>query len=391
MSAGQTTTVPSVMEGMRFDVLDALRGVCAVVVVLYHFQSSGLISNLPLVRNGWLFVDYFFVLSGFVIAHSYGGRIADRTVGVGRFMALRMGRIYPLHIAVLLGIIALEMLLIFGGDTIARYVSREPFTGSRDLAALVQNIFLLQSFGIPGGAGWNTPAWSIAAEMWTYLLFALVFLVKGRAMLIVTSLLAVTGLVFCVSTNDDLHITFNGGFLRCVFGFASGVLTYHAFRRWGAIGGTPWELAGLFFTVLYVCFAEGVLTFAAPFVFSAMIFVLASQRGIVSRVLEMGPFQFLGLLSYSIYMIHNFLHARLSEVLQVTGIVEISVNDVGVTRLEASPLMSDALTIAMLALLVFASWISYNLIEKPGRNLSRKLFGAPRQAPKPDTALEAAQ
>lgn len=372
---------PPQAAAMRFDVLDALRGVCAVLVVLYHFQSTGYISNLPLVRNGWLFVDYFFVLSGFVIAHSYRERIGDRAVSVGRFMALRIGRIYPLHIAVLLAIAALELLLVFGGETIAQYVSREPFSGSRSLGALFQNIFLLQSFGIPGGEGWNIPAWSIAAEMWTYLLFALVFLVRGRAMLWLTAALGLSGLIFAGSTSDDLHITFQGGFLRCVFGFAMGVLTYHAFRRFGGLGGNGWEIVFLVGTVVYVSFAEDALTFAAPFVFSGMIFVLASQRGIVSRVLEVNVFQMLGLFSYSIYMIHNFVHGRFAEVLQVTGLVDVSVNSAGVTRLESSPLVSDLVTLVMLAVLVFGSWITYTLVEKPGRNLSRRLFAASPAAP----------
>jgi len=362
---------------MRFDVLDALRGVCAVIVVLYHFKSNGYISNLMLVRNGWLFVDYFFVLSGFVIAHSYGERLREKTVSVARFMALRIGRIYPLHIAVLLGFVALEMLLVFGGDTIAQYVSREPFTGSSDLGSLVQNLFLIQSFGIPGGPGWNTPAWSIAAEMWTYLLFAFVFLVRGRGLLIVTGALAGLGLGFSVMTSDDLHITFQGGFLRCVFGFAMGVLTYHAFRRFGGVGGSLWEIALLLVTIIYVSFAEDALTFIAPFVFSAMIFVLASQRGVVSRVLGMRVFQLLGLLSYSIYMVHNFLHGRFAEVLQITGLVDVSVGNDGVTTLVASPLVSDALTIAMLLLLVFVSFVSYNLVEKPGQTITRRMLSKP--------------
>ncbi len=366
------TAVPSSEAKMRFDVLDALRGICAVIVVLYHFKSSGYISNLMVVRNGWLFVDYFFVLSGFVIAHSYGERLREKTVSVGRFMALRMGRIYPLHIAVLLGFVALEMLLVFGGDTIAQYVSREPFSGSRDLWSLVQNLFLIQSFGIPGGPGWNTPAWSIAAEMWTYFLFAFVFLVRGRAMLVLTGALALLGLGFAVMTSDDLHITFQGGFLRCVFGFAMGVLTYHAFRRFGGIGGSAWEVALLLGTILYVSFAEDALTFAAPFVFSAMVFVLASQRGVVSRLLSMKAFQVLGLLSYSIYMVHNFLHGRFAEVLQITGLVDVSVNNDGVTSLVATPLVSDILTIAMLALLVLVSFVSYHLVEKPGQTITRR-------------------
>ena len=217
--------------------------------------------------------------------------------------------------------------------------------------------------------------------MWTYLLFAFVFLVRGRAMLWLTVVLGLLGLIFAVSTSDDLHITFEGGFLRCVFGFAMGVMTYHAFRRFGGIGGTGWEVALLSVTIVYVSVAENALTFAAPFVFSAMIFVFASQRGMVSRVLEVNVFQMLGLFSYSIYMIHNFVHGRFAEVLQVTGAVDVSVNSAGVTRLEASPLVSDLVTLVMLAVLVFGSWITYNLIEKPGRDLSRRLFAAGPAAP----------
>ncbi|MEL7445228.1 MAG: acyltransferase [Pseudomonadota bacterium] len=363
---------------LRFDVLDALRGICALLVALYHFNSNGYLASLPVVQNGWLFVDYFFVLSGFVIAHSYGERLATRQVSVGKFMGLRMGRIYPLHIAVLFAFIALEMVLIFGGDTIARYVSREPFTGSRSLEALGQNIFLLQSFGIPGGAGWNGPAWSIAAEIWTYLLFALVFLVPKRFMLGLAALLAAGAAIGLMSYAKDLHVTFDGGILRCIFGFGIGVLTYHAFRRFGGVGGTGWELAALALTVAYVSVAELMLTFVAPLVFGAMIFVLASQRGVVAKVLSMSGFQKLGLISYSIYMVHIFLQGRLGEVLQITRLVDLSVDKDGRTLLQGSPLMADAITIVMLVLLVIASFISYYLVEKPGRDLSRKWLSGPK-------------
>ena len=97
---------PIVDASTRFDVLDAMRGICALIVALYHFNTTGLLSQLGIVKHGWIFVDYFFVLSGFVIAHSYGARLAERTVGVPRFIALRFGRIYPLHIVVLAAIVA---------------------------------------------------------------------------------------------------------------------------------------------------------------------------------------------------------------------------------------------------------------------------------------------
>ncbi len=376
---------------MRFDVLDALRGLCALLVALYHFQAGGYLSELALVKNGWLFVDYFFVLSGFVIAHSYGERLATGKVSIGRFMGLRMGRIFPLHIAVLLGLIAMEVVLIIFSDSLSQYVSRDVFSGSRDPMALLQSVFLLQAFGFPGGEGWNIPAWSIAAEMWTYLLFSVIFLAPRRAMLLISAVLITLSLVWMLVVHDDLHITFQGGFIRCVFGFALGVVTYHAFTRFGGIGGSMWELIVVAVVLAYVSVAEEWVTFAAPFLFSGMIFVLASQRGIVSRILSMSGFQKLGLVSYSIYMIHFVVQGRLGEVLQVAKIVDVSVNERGGTEIDASPLVGDAITLAMLAILIAASLISYYVIEKPGRDLSRKFLSSPKVVdPAPDGWKEAA-
>lgn len=375
-----SVAAPPARAAIRFDVLDALRGICAVLVVLYHFSSNGYIASLPVVQNGWLFVDYFFVLSGFVITHSYGVRLGEGKVSVGQFMGLRLGRIYPLHLFVLLGFVALEMLLVLGGDTIARYVSRAPFSGSRAVEPLIQNLFLLQTFGIGNGAGWNIPAWSIAAEMWTYLLFAVVFmLAKGRAAL-ASIVLAVAALLALISYSPDLHVTFDGGILRCIFGFGLGVATYHAFRRFGTAGGSLLELGALAVTILFVSLASGVVTFLAPLVFAGMIFVLASQNGVVSRVLHGRVFQFLGMTSYSIYMIHMFVQGRFGEILQITNIVAIRVDPQGRTLLESAPLVSDAVTLVMLALVVGGSYITYRLVEMPGQALLRRFLVKPNAA-----------
>ena len=361
-------------SAQRFDVLDALRGICALLVALYHFQSNGYISSLPIVKNGWLFVDYFFVLSGFVIAHSYGERLANGDVSIGRFIGLRLGRIYPLHLVVLLGFIALEIVLIVGGDLVAGFVSREAFTGSREVQPLIQNLFLVQSFGFGDGRGWNVPAWSISAEMWTYLLFAFIFLANRRVMLVIAAIIALASFVWIAANSSDLHITFNGGILRCVFGFSIGVLTYHAFIRFGGIGGSAWELLTLTATMVLVSIATSHLTYVVPLFFAATIFVLASQRGVISKALKAKPLQLLGLASYSIYMIHMFVQSRLAEFLQVLNMADVSVDDKGRTFLQGSPIADDAITIAMLALVIAGSVATYNLVEKPGRELSRKLF-----------------
>ena len=376
-----TLEAPPDGAAMRFDVLDALRGVCAMLVVLYHFRSNGYIAQAPIVQNGWLFVDYFFVLSGFVIAHSYGARLAEGRVSIGRFMGLRIGRIYPLHLFVLLGFVALELLLVLGGDTIARFASREAFSGPRAAEPLIQSLLLIQTFGIGKAWGWNVPAWSIAAEMWTYLLFAAVFvLAKGRRVL-ASAVLAAAAMLAVASYSPDLDVTFDGGILRCIFGFGAGVVTYHLFRRFGGAGGSAMELAAVAVTIAFVSFAEGALTFLAPFVFGGMVFVLASQKGVVSRLLHRRPFQFLGLTSYSIYMIHTFVQGRFGEVLQITRLVAIRVDAQGRTLLEAPPLVSDALTLVMLALVVCAATITYRLVELPGQRLSRRWLTPPPMEP----------
>lgn len=378
-----TPEAPPQPATLRFDVLDALRGICAILVVLVHFRSNGYIAQLPVLRNGWLFVDYFFVLSGFVIAHSYGARLASGEVSVARFMGLRMGRIYPLHIFVLLGFLALELMLVLGGDFVARFVSREPFTGARGLESLTQAVFLVQTFGVGKAWGWNVPAWSIASEIWTYFLFAFVFAVAKRHVPVVSVVLALVAGAAVMSYSPHLDVTFDGGVLRCIFGFGLGVATYHAFRRFGTVGGSAWELAVLALTVIYASFAEGRATFLAPFVFALMIFVLSSQRGVVSRVLSAKPFQFLGLTSYSIYMIHVFIQGRLGEVLQITRIVKIKVDAQGRTTLAGDPLVSDLVTLVMLALVIGAAWVTYRLVEVPGREFSRRLLARPRA---PDAA-----
>lgn len=373
-----TIAAPPARAAMRFDVLDALRGICAIMVVLYHFSSNGYIARLPVVQNGWLFVDYFFVLSGFVITHSYASRLGGGEIGIGRFMGLRLARIYPLHIFVLLGFVALELLLVLGGDFLARFVSRAPFSGSRGFEPLIQNLFLFQSFGIGKGEGWNGPAWSIAAELWTYLLFAAVFVLGRNRAVVMSGVLAAAALLALLSYAPTLHVTTNGGILRCIFGFGLGVLTYHAFRRFGTPGGSVQEIAAVAITVLFVSLASEAWTFLAPIVFAGMIFVLASQSGVVSHMLHGRVLQFLGMTSYSIYMIHVFIQGRFGEVLQITRIVKIKVDAQGRTLLESAPLVSDALTLAMLALVVGCAYVTYKLVEMPGQTVLRRLLSGPR-------------
>lgn len=369
-----TSARPPASAAARFETLDALRGICALFVALFHFQAQGLIAALPLVRNGWLFVDYFFVLSGFVIAHGYGARLQRGEISSRHFMALRFARVYPLHLAVLLAFVAVELALWLLSDQLAGLTARQPFGGSRDLPSLIENLFLLQSFGLRDGLSWNGPAWSISAEMWTYVLFAGVFLLRGKGSIVASVGLAALTLWFIASRTGSIDLTYDFGVVRAVLGFALGVLTYSGFRRIGAPRGTIWELAAISAAVAIVSLTSGRATMAAPFVFAATIWLLAGEGGAVARVLKMRGFQLLGLLSYSIYMVHIFVQAQMGDMLQMAGVDGVSSDAQGRLHIAADSFLGDLLTLSMLVVVVATSWLTYRLVEVPGQRYLRRLI-----------------
>jgi peptidoglycan/LPS O-acetylase OafA/YrhL len=95
----RTRVIPAAT--VRFEVLDSWRGICALLVTLFHFPAAGWLATNGFIRGSYLFVDFFFVLSGFVIAHAYGERLGDGT-SFRKFMVTRFGRLFPLHAFMLL-------------------------------------------------------------------------------------------------------------------------------------------------------------------------------------------------------------------------------------------------------------------------------------------------
>src|SRR2546425_10965309 len=95
----------------RFIALESWRGIAACLVALFHLDAYSHLYDVPLLRNAWLFVDFFFVLSGFIIAANYQQRLLEG-FGIGRFILLRLGRIYPLHFVMLALGVALKLVLL---------------------------------------------------------------------------------------------------------------------------------------------------------------------------------------------------------------------------------------------------------------------------------------
>lgn len=374
----------------RFEALDALRGICALLVALYHLKSAGHVSGLAVIRNSWMFVDFFFVLSGFVIAASYGTKLREG-FGAGRFMALRLGRVYPLHLFVLLIYVAFEFAkLALGDNALLRHL---PWQSPRGPVELLHTLGLVHIFGLTGESGWNTPSWSIAAEVWTYLVFALILTWTGKwAGLVFPFIVLGAGLWLFALGYPFLDRTFSYALVRSLFGFSLGVLAFSIFRAAG-----PWargraatllECGTLGLVAVFVALvdAQGAPGLLAPPLFALAVAVFAGEQGAASRLLTR-PFPvLLGALSYSIYMIHVFVMARAIDVAivvsELTGLPLASIGHDAAGRpakvlgTEALPFMGDLMSIATLALVVGLSWITYSLIERPAREWVRLRVGA---------------
>ena len=145
--------------------LTSLRFVAAYWVVVHHYwpHLAGAGAQPPLIARGYLGVELFFVLSGFILCHVYLPQFEEGRFRYRDFLWARLARIYPMHIATLVGMGAMA------GAALAIGLSVDPNVLS--LAALPANLTLTQAWGLAPVAGWNHPSWSISAEWFAYIAF----------------------------------------------------------------------------------------------------------------------------------------------------------------------------------------------------------------------------
>src|ERR1700761_6810746 len=209
----------------HFKVLDSWRGIAALLVSLFHLNLYSVIYPLDFVRNAYLFVDFFFVLSGFVITYSYGDRL--KTLGdLGTFAIKRFGRLWPLHVVVLLAFVAVESAkAVLAARGTSFYLP--PFTRANTLATIPVNLVFGQSFGLVQHLTWNAPSWSICAEFWTYLVFATVLVASSTwfagfrfaETTLVLIVLTLSVLILVLFAKSGIDASYDLGFARCLYGF----------------------------------------------------------------------------------------------------------------------------------------------------------------------------
>ena len=123
----------------RFEALDGLRGVCALFVVIFHLHFAGSLSELAFFRNSAIFVEFFFVLSGFVLVHGYASK---SNLKFSTFVSTRFFRLDPLHIFMFIIFVFLELIRLSLHKIAGISFNKEAFTGSTAISEIIPNILL---------------------------------------------------------------------------------------------------------------------------------------------------------------------------------------------------------------------------------------------------------
>jgi peptidoglycan/LPS O-acetylase OafA/YrhL len=295
--------------------LSGARAIGALAIVAYHFCDAHYYVPFsvvmgPLVTKAYLWVEFFFALSGFILVHVYSGR----KLRYGSFLKARLARLYPVHLATLLSMVALVLVInalaahwhfhsIFA-DSGARLITAEGFIAS---------LFLVQSWGFLPGLTWNTVSWFVSVEFFLCLAFP-VFLLLARGGPWRGVVLVAAGAAWLAfldwNSGVGLDITYRNGLFRGMADFLMGAGLAMIFR---ALKNKPvpervhsWIQAIVLAAVLAAFHLSGPRHSRGNIVpglaLIALILPLAFDKGFLARIFQTRLFQILGGWSYGIYM-----------------------------------------------------------------------------------------
>jgi peptidoglycan/LPS O-acetylase OafA/YrhL len=353
----------------RIEALDSLRGLAALLIVLFHLPKFNPVLNISFIDNSYLMVELFFVLSGFVIFNSYSKRIHSK-IDLLRFQFLRVGRLYPVHLVFLMAFVLIELAKYFSQQNFGIEIKSQAFS-TNSVMALVQQTFLVHAIGSTHNAiTFNYPAWSISVELYTYLIFGVITLLadnkKNRWFL----LIALTSIVLLGS-----KITFGFDYLlRCLAGFFIGCLTATIVAKSTIKMPSYTSLIALGCIVIFLHLKTSGQydLFIYPLTSFLIASLVTSREGRLNQFLEVKVFAWLGALSYSIYMSHAFVIWLFEQIIKRLWKTASPILTNGDLTTQLSAVETIFTCAAILATVCIVSSFVYRFIEKPMREKSRR-------------------
>jgi peptidoglycan/LPS O-acetylase OafA/YrhL len=321
-----TMSVPNTQNGgyadtpKHYEILDGLRGVAAIMVIVFHILETFTAGNhkVQIINHGYLAVDFFYVLSGFVIAYAYDKRWGNMSLGA--FFKRRLIRLHPM---IVFGMVVGAVCFYFGASA-----TLFPKIAETSVPSMLLLMFIgCTLIPVPPSMdirGWNEtyplngPAWSLFYEYLANIAYALVLRRVSTAILTILTLLAAIVLVHFATTNASGDLIggwsldpaqLRTGFTRVTFPFLAGMLLSRVFRPikvnyaflWCSalvilamslprFGGDAIWINGLYDSLTVI--------FLFPFI------VLLGASGTIQNEKSLAACRFLGNISYPIYIVH---------------------------------------------------------------------------------------
>lgn len=360
----------------RFLVLDSFRGIAAVCVVLFHMHIVGSITESSFSRGSYLFVEFFFVLSGFVLAHTYG----FREVSFRRFVIGRTFRLYPLHLFMFMVFFILELGKLFAYKQGFTF-NNAPFTGPHDIKEMIPNLLFLQSW-LPNfeSHSWNYPAWSLSVEYYMYIIFFFTLFIRSRSKYIVWLVLSLLSFYMIVENYKVLSEVLRG--ISCFF---AGALAYILFKnikeKFYDLSKTLFstiEITLLIMVIYTISYMENQKGVYASFTFLLIVFFFAFEKGFISHILKAPFFQLLGRLSYSIYMIHAAIlwcFTSTAMILEKVFSSKFAPMIANIRYIDFGNIYINNFTVlAVVSTVIFASTLTHKQIEVKAQEFGKKII-----------------
>jgi peptidoglycan/LPS O-acetylase OafA/YrhL len=299
------TAVPELAtHKQHFEILDGLRGIAAVAVVIFHFMEIAVPDyNDSFIAHAYLAVDFFFCLSGFVIAYAYDQKLLK--IGIANFLKLRLIRLHPL---VIIGSIIGLIAFVFDpfSDLYHKYSSN------------LLSMFMTSCFMIPNPLvneryfnlfHLNPPSWSLFWEYIANICYALFLIKIQKTALWVLTAIAAVALIYEAQRSGNLAVGWGGdnimgGGIRVFYSFLAGILVYRS--KWVIRSKVNFLIIGaLLLAVFLIPFSKELNPFIEPFIvilyFPFLVVLGAGARNVTS---SRKICNFSGELSYPLYMVH---------------------------------------------------------------------------------------
>jgi peptidoglycan/LPS O-acetylase OafA/YrhL len=362
--------------------IEALRGIFALFIVFYHLRHT---INIKLINNFFflkadIFVDFFFVISGFIIFYKYHKKINTFTDLI-KFQLKRFIRLYPLHIITLLFFLLIELSKFFFLIKTGIQSDSGSVFERNNLFSFIHNIFLTQGF--LNFNSYNEPSWSISIEFYSYLIFGLLLLFFSKLNKILDynyCLLALTCIsclsFFFIKTHNAYQITHSYSYLRCLFCFSLGACLFYLNTICKIKINNFFSNIINFLTIILIIYAmrnQDSYLYLILLFFLFFFINLKSNNNFVNKLLQNKILIFLGSISYGIYMTHYFVIWTLRQIFRFIVRVDTVILENNFIQLKLNLIQNYIILFLTTLFTILISYLSKVYVENKFKNLTKNI------------------